>query len=143
MKIYVNDSNEIHDVGSTTDPTLREIYILDEPDANPFLTWPVARILCYRVEVVEGVVMMMTPYIDSRIVEQLAGVGHATEVNAADVTDLQIATADNFEEIMAATDDITDLQVASADTFEEVLTNGSDITDLQLAVTDLYEMILG
>ena len=73
MILYVNDRNEIKDVHSTNDTSLKEVFINDEE--NPFKNWSIAKICCYRVDVREGVVCMMTPYVNSLIVEHLDRLG--------------------------------------------------------------------
>lgn len=64
MKVYVDDNNCIKAVHTTNDATLTELSIND--DANPFNGWSTAKICCYRVNVKDGMVTMMTPYVDSR-----------------------------------------------------------------------------
>ena len=64
MKVYVDDNNCINAVHTTDDATLTELSIND--DANPFNGWSTAKICCYRVNVKDGMVTMMTPYVDSR-----------------------------------------------------------------------------
>lgn len=75
MKIYVNNKNEIKDVGTTTDESLIEYVINDK--INPFANWSVAKICCYRAEVENGIVTMFTPYVDSRIIEHIDQLGKA------------------------------------------------------------------
>lgn len=70
MKIYVNDKKEIKDVGTTADESLIEYVINDEN--NPFKNWSVAKICCHKAEVDEnGNVTMLTPYVDSLLVEHI------------------------------------------------------------------------
>lgn len=69
MIIYINNRGEIKDVNSTTQDNLIAI-ILDDAD-NPFVGWSVAKICCYRVQIVDGRVAMFTPYVDTRIIEHL------------------------------------------------------------------------
>ena len=67
LKIYVNDKNEIHDVGvnSLSDPSLTEIRITD----GTFDGWSRAKICCYKVTVnSQGHVTSYTPYVDSRLI---------------------------------------------------------------------------
>lgn len=75
MILYVNNKNEIKDVGVTTDESLIE-YVINE-DNNPFATWSVAKICCYKVNVENGNVTMFTPYVDSRIIEHIDQLGKA------------------------------------------------------------------
>lgn len=95
MKIYVNDKKEIKDVGTTTDESLIEYVINDE--SNPFVNWSVAKICCYKVEVKDGYVTMFTPYVDSRIIEHIDQLGKENEVNASDITNMQLAICDIYE----------------------------------------------
>ena len=116
MIIFVNDRNEIKDVNSSNDTTLKEIILSDKE--NPFENWSIAKICCYRVglapetitevagteeitytdlegnEVTETreitetketgkyFISMMTPYVDSRIIEHIEQLGNQTEENA-------------------------------------------------------------
>ena len=72
MKIYTNENGEIKDVNSTKDPSLIEYDLIDA--TNPFLVpepWSVAKICCYKVTVFNGIVTMMTPYVDSKLIEHI------------------------------------------------------------------------
>lgn len=66
IKIFINDNNEIHDVGvnSLNDESLHEVRVTD----GTFDGWSRAKICCYKVNVVDGHVTMMTPYVDSRLI---------------------------------------------------------------------------
>ena len=75
MTIYVNDRNEIHDVGSTTDPTLTPIEVTD----GSLDDMSEALICCYKVKVVDGVVVMRTPYVPSTVLESMDRLGKMTE----------------------------------------------------------------
>lgn len=70
MILYVNSNNEIKDVGSTTDESLTKVEIVDD-EYNPFRDWSVAKILCYKVLVKDNRVVMMTPYVDSNLIEKI------------------------------------------------------------------------
>ena len=73
MKIYVNDKGEIH--STTPNPTLTEIAVTD----GTFDGWSDAKICCYKVKVDNGNVTMMTPYVDSRLIEHIDQLGKQTE----------------------------------------------------------------
>lgn len=74
MKIYVNDKNEIKDVGTTTDESLIE-YVINDDINNPFATWSIAKICCYKAVVENGIVTGFTPYVDSRLIEHIDRLG--------------------------------------------------------------------
>lgn len=124
MILYVNDRNEIKDVHSTKDNTLTEIVINDEK--NPFKDWSIAKICCYRVDVREGVVCMMTPYVNSLIIEHLDRLGAQNGQTDETVTNLEVAVCENYE---------------NAETYKE--STNSQLDNLQLALVEVYEMIAG
>ena len=74
MKIYVNDKNEIKDVGTTTDESLIE-YVINDDINNPFSTWSVAKICCHKAVVENGIVTDFTPYVDSTLIEHIDRLG--------------------------------------------------------------------
>lgn len=125
MYVSVNSKNEIKEVGITTNPELTSLFIKDTDD-NPFKDWSESKICCYKVNVVDGYVSMLTPYVDSRLIEHFDRLGENAEQTDGQVTDLQMAMVDVYE--------ITDAQNTI---------NQQQITDLELAVVDLYEMIGG
>ena len=124
MIIFVNDRNEIKDVHSTNDTTLKEIVINDE--GNPFENWSIAKICCYRVDVREGVVCMMTPYVNTLIIEHLDRLGEQNGQTEETVTNLEVAVCENYE---------------SAELYKE--STNSQLDNLQLALVEVYEMIAG
>jgi hypothetical protein len=75
MKIYVNERNEIHEVNTCSDPSLIELEVTD----GTFDGWSEAKICCYKVSVLYGKVIMLTPYIDSRLIEHIDQLGRQTE----------------------------------------------------------------
>lgn len=75
MTIYINDRNEIHDVGSTTDTTLTPVEVTD----GSFDGMSEALICCYKVNVVDGNVTMRTPYVPSTVLESIDRLGKQTE----------------------------------------------------------------
>lgn len=89
MKVYVDSESKIRDVGSTKDSSLKELTINDED--NPFEGWSKAKICCYKITVVDGVVTMMTPYIDSRNLEMIDSLGKqldSTQENVESVSEV-------------------------------------------------------
>lgn len=77
MILFVNDKGEIKDVDFTKDTSLIPLEVNDVD--NPFIGWSVAKICCYRVTVSDGRVTMMTPYIDSRLLEHIDQLGKQVE----------------------------------------------------------------
>lgn len=75
MLIFVNDRGEIHDVNTTTDPTLIPIEVTD----GSLDDMSEALICCYKVTVVDGVVTMRTPYVPSTVLESIDRLGKMTE----------------------------------------------------------------
>ena len=75
MKIYVNERNEIHEVNTCSDPSLIELEVTD----GTFDGWSEAKICCYKATVQDGNVTMMTPYVDSRLIEHIDQLGRQTE----------------------------------------------------------------
>ena len=73
MLIFENDNLEIHDVetNSKADPSIHEVEVTD----GTFDGWSTAKICCYRAEVVDGNVVMLTPYVDSRLIEHIDQLG--------------------------------------------------------------------
>lgn len=92
MVLYVNEKNEIKDVNTTSDNSLTPLVVNDDTMDNPFLSWSPAKICCYKVEVKNGVVTMLTPYVDSRIVEHIERQGQQNITLQAQVDYLAMMT---------------------------------------------------
>lgn len=92
MTIYINDRNEIHDVGSTTDTTLTPVEVTD----GSFDGMSEALICCYKVNVVDGNVEMRTPYVPSSILESVQRLGKQVEA-VTPVTMTKTAYIDDTE----------------------------------------------
>lgn len=99
MIIYVNELNEIKDVGTTNDNTLIPIEILDD-DENPFVNWPSAKICCYKVKVSNGHVVMLTSSIDSKAIEYISRLGSENEM----LQEQQIATQAQLDYVTMMSD---------------------------------------
>lgn len=113
MYISVNKNNEIKKVGVSTDPNLTSFYVDENHPQFPFKGWSEAKICCYKVTVSDGIITMMTPYIDSRLLDHFDQVGKATETTS----------------------------IGLMETFEETINNSSSIDELELALEEVYEMI--
>lgn len=68
MILFVNDKNEIKDVGETKNPSLFPIEV--DKDVYPFNEWTVAKLCCYKINANNGNIVM-TPYVAWEVVEQL------------------------------------------------------------------------
>lgn len=163
MILYVNSKGEVKDVNSTTNTTLTELPISENSD-NPFANWPVARICCYRVGVIpekitevvtdadgnevtetketgKYIISMMTPYMDSRIVDYIARLGGDTEVVASDLTDTQMALIENYDQTVALSEDLTDTQMGLIENYDLSLNTASEVTDCQMALVEIYNLL--
>lgn len=74
MIVYVDAESKIRAVNTTTDESLKPLEINDE--TSPFKGWSNAKICCYKVSVSDGIVTMMTPYVDSRMLDAIDAMGH-------------------------------------------------------------------
>ena len=170
MILYVNSKGEIKDVNVTEDETLTSLPISENSD-NPFTTWSVAKICCYRVGVIpetitevvgteeEGgditetretgkyIISMMTPYIDSRIIEHIDNLGRQAEANATSISDTQdalceasIDTEDRFLDVETA---LCESSMDTEEKFEEAeAIADARFLELETALCDLSELIL-
>ena len=98
MILYVDAENKVRAVNSTNDSTLKPLYVDESNDMFPFVGWSNAKICCYRVNVANGIVTMMTPYVDSRMLESIDIMGH------------QIDTVTPFKETKKAYIDDTEIK---------------------------------
>ena len=80
MILYVDNENKVRAVNTTTDTSLTPLYVDETSDLFPFKGWSVAKICCYKVNVQDGIVTMMTPYVDSRMLEHIDQLGKQIEV---------------------------------------------------------------
>lgn len=118
MVLFVNDKGEIKDIDSTEDKSLTALEITGN---NPFEGWSDARIRCYRVEVRDGEVVMMTPYVSSTILDHIDYLGHGTERVAENIINTQMALTETFEQAEKNGDQITDAEIAIAEVYEAVV----------------------
>ena len=134
MIIFVNERNEIKDVNITKDASLRP-YEIAESDFNPFANWSIAKICCYKVtltpervdnmETDKYIISMMTPYIDSHIIEHIEQLGNQNENNTAAVLETQDALCE-----------------VSADTEEKFMMSEEKFLELETALCDLSTILL-
>ena len=133
MILYVDSENKIRAVNSTSDTTLTPLYVDETNPEFPFTGWSTAKICCYKVTVVDGVITMMTPYVDSRMLEAVDNMGHMidditpyTETKTAYIDDTEIV----FEDIPKGSYTVTfDNPVKASEVMRENFTdNTSTIT---------------
>ena len=74
MKIFVDSESKIRAVDNTNDSTLTPIEL--DPNEHTFDGWSSAKICCYQVSVSNGFITMMTPYVDSRLLDMIDNMGH-------------------------------------------------------------------
>jgi hypothetical protein len=79
MILYVDSESKVRAVNSTTDTSLTPLYVDENNEQFPFKGWSTAKICCYMVNVSDGVVTMMTPYVDSRCLEFVDQMGHSID----------------------------------------------------------------
>lgn len=94
MKVYVNAKNEIKDVGTTNNASLKEVEINDEN--NPFANWSIAKICCYKVNVENGIVRGYSPYVDIKIVEHIDRLALDTQKNMDNIATLEATVVNNI-----------------------------------------------
>lgn len=120
MILYVDSENKVRAVDTTTDTSLTPLYVDETADSFPFKGWSVAKICCYKVSVSDGIVTMMTPYIDSRNLEMIDTMGHQIDATS-DNTKVTTETVDGI-----MTDIIPELANADANltaTIDSILTD--------------------
>lgn len=119
MIIFINEKNQIKDIGSTNKDNLTAIVIPKED--NPFEGWSNAKICCYAVQLTnDGKVIGYYPYIDTRLIPKIEDMGYVDDEN---------------------TQQIIETQEGLMETYETADINSSDIEDLRSAVEELYEML--
>lgn len=118
MILFVNEKGEVKDVDSTEDKSLTALEVTGN---NPFEGWSDARIRCYRVEVRDGEVVMMTPYVSSTLLDHIDYLGKGTQAVAESVTSTQMALTETFEQAEKNGDQLTDAEIAIAEVYEELV----------------------
>lgn len=96
MIVFVDSESKIRAVDKTSDESLTPLFI-DETNAEfPFKGWSKAKICCYKITFQDGVITMYTPYVDSRLLDQIDMMGHQIE-NQAPFTALETASSGDSE----------------------------------------------
>ena len=120
MYISVNSQNEIKEVGISADTSLTSLYVDENNENFPFKGWSEVKICCYKVEVKDGIVTMLTPYIDSRLIDNFDQLGKVSETNANDISDTMDGLTETFEAVGSNTDDISVCMDALAEIYEMI-----------------------
>lgn len=118
MILFVNEKGEIKDIDATEDKSLTALEITGN---NPFEGWSDARIRCYRVEVRDGEVVMMTPYVSSTLLDHIDYLGRSTHAVSESVTNTQMALTETFEQAEKNGDQLIDAEIAIAEVYEELV----------------------
>ena len=129
MILYVDSESKVRAVNSTTDTSLTPLYVDENNDSFPFKGWSTAKICCYKVNVADGVVTMMTPYVDSRMLDSIDAMGHSIEsampykvTKTAYIDDTEIS----FKGVPSGTYDVKfDKSVLVNNIYKEDYTNGT------------------
>lgn len=129
MILYVDSESKVRAVNSTTDTSLKPLYVDENNEQFPFKGWSIAKICCYMVAVLDGVVIMMTPYVDSRLLEGIDTIGglidNVTPYKAkktAYIDDTQVV----FKDVPSGTYDVKfNKSVLVKDIYQEGYTDGT------------------
>ena len=82
MILFMNDKLEVHavNVNNTDDKNLTPVFV-DETKKQlvDIASWPVARICCYKMAVSNGIINMITPYVDSNSIPHFDQLGRQVE----------------------------------------------------------------
>lgn len=71
MKLYVDLHGRIMAINATERTDLAEIEVDENAMDFPFKGWSESRICCYRVNVENGRITMMTPYVPTHMISAL------------------------------------------------------------------------
>lgn len=123
MIVYTDDRGRIKDVNTSDDPQLIEVHLDDE--GNPFEGWSVDKICCYKIEAVNGRVVMMTPYTDSRNIEFYDRGGKMHDENSEAIFDVAELAGENSE----AAYDIAELADENSDALYELADMVADLEE--------------
>ena len=107
MIVFVDSENKIKAVNTTHDHSLTPLEINDE--ANPFNGWSTAKICCYKVNVSNGFVIMMTPYVPSSSIEGLDNTGKQVDANTEGVANATDGLFDIAESVSNDSDGLFEL----------------------------------
>lgn len=82
MILFMNDKLEVHavNVNNTDDKNLTPVFV-DETKKQliDIASWSIARICCYKMAVSNGIITMITPYVDSDSIPHIDQLGRQVE----------------------------------------------------------------
>lgn len=110
MLVYTDNDGRIMAVETSDDPDLIPVEIIDDDD-NPFAGWSDARICCYRIHATDGHVDMMTPYVNSILIDIVDRFGTADAQTAEDIISAEQEITEQDLSMMEAEQEITDLDI--------------------------------
>lgn len=110
MIVYTDNDGRIMAVGHTDDDDLIPVEITDDEN-NPFGGWNDARICCYRIHVTDGHVDMMTPYVNSILIDIVDRFGTADAQTAEDIISAEQEITDHDLALLEAEQEITDMDL--------------------------------
>lgn len=110
MIVYTDNDGRIMAVKTSDDPDLIPVEIIDDEE-NPFHGWSDARICCYRIHVTDGHVDMMTPYVNSILIDIVDRFGTADAQTADDIISAEQEITEQDLSMMEAEQEITDLDL--------------------------------
>ena len=96
MILFVDSENKVRAVNHTEDDTLTPLYVDENNPLFPFEGWSTSLICCYEVTVQDGIVTMMTPYVDSKMLDTIDMMGHQID-SVTPITRTKTAYIDDTE----------------------------------------------
>lgn len=88
LVVFVNERNEIKDVGFTEDENLTPIEIDND---SPLASWSIAKVCCHKVILHDGKYAGFTPYVDTKIIEHIERLGNKNTETEARVSAVEEA----------------------------------------------------
>lgn len=97
MILYLNNRGEIHAVGSTERTDLTKVELDETAIGFPFCGWSYTRICCYRIEIENGYITMMTPYVPTHMMSALESLeSRNAELEAIQLEQDEMILENNF-----------------------------------------------
>lgn len=72
MILYVNGKNEVVDVNATENKNLIPLVVNEDIEENKsFLSYSIAKMCCYKVEVENGILTSYIPYVNDKLIQHI------------------------------------------------------------------------